>query len=101
MFREPPKRKSLKARLVLSALLVALSLTSCAANRFSRPDKSRTATEAYPTIPDGAAPCPKAPDARCLSDSQNADLLRAYDAALTRANDKLEWLGDYLAGGFE
>ncbi|WP_278985614.1 hypothetical protein [Sphingobium yanoikuyae] len=76
-------------------------MTSCAANRFARPGNDRTATEAYPDIPQGAAPCPKDPGARCLSDSQNADLLRAYDAALTRANDKLQWMADYLAGIFD
>jgi hypothetical protein len=59
MFRAPPKWKPPKAWLALLALLVALSLTSCAANRFVPPDSSRTATEAYPSIAEGAAPCPK------------------------------------------
>jgi hypothetical protein len=37
----------------------------------------------------------------CLSDTQNAGLLTAYDAALTEANDKLLWLADYLAALFD
>jgi len=46
---------------------------------------------------EGAAPCPYDAAQRCLSDSQNADLLRAYDAALSSANTKLLWLGDFFA----
>ncbi|MEE3155346.1 MAG: hypothetical protein VX309_07470, partial [Pseudomonadota bacterium] len=56
---------------------------------------------AAPTIPEGAAACPDDPTARCLSDSQHGDLLRAYDAALDEANRKLDWLGDYLANLFD
>jgi hypothetical protein len=74
-------------------------LTSCATNtRPLPPDSSRTAPVAYPDIPNGAAPCADNPAARCLSDSQNATLLRDYDAALTAANAKLQWLADYFGG---
>jgi hypothetical protein len=86
----------------LWGLLLALSLTSCAGNaHYARPDTSRTAPIPYPPIEDGAAVCPVDAARRCLSDSQNADLLRAYDAALSSANAKLLWLGDFFAGVFD
>ena len=91
-----------RARVGLLAPLLALSLTNCAGNaELDRPDPSRTANVEYPPIPDGEVPCPDEPAARCLSDSQNATLLRGYDAALTKANQKLQWLADYLAGLFQ
>ncbi|MCE7797843.1 hypothetical protein LWE61_14925 [Sphingobium sufflavum] len=73
-------------------------MTSCAASgRLSLPDSTRTEPTPYPAIPDGDVPCPDNPARRCLSDSQNGSLLRAYDAALTAANEKLHWLADFFA----
>jgi len=98
----PQKRQIQRGRHVLLALLLPLLLTSCAGSAsLGRPDKSRTEPVAYPSIAEGEAPCPHDPVQRCLSDSQNADLLRAYDAALTEANAKLLWLGDFFAGIFD
>ena len=89
-------------RPVLAALLALSlmpSLTSCAANaKISRPDSSRTAQVAYPDIPEGEAQCAQDAASRCLSDRQNGSLLRAYDAALTAANERLQWLADYFSG---
>lgn len=102
MPRMTPSAVTPPARRVLLALPLALSLMSCGDSvTLGRPEPFRTEPVAYPAIPAGEAPCPADPAERCLSDSQNAALLRSYDAALTAANEKLLWLADFFAGFFD
>jgi len=57
--------------------------------KVAKPPESYTAPVAYPAIPDGAAPCPDAPEKRCLTDGQSAGLLADVADSLDAANAKL------------
>lgn len=93
----------LDALLVLSA---ALLLTSCAGAdrprlRADRPElrieAGRLQPVAYPAIPPATTPCAHDPARLCNSDAETADVITAYDAALTAANRAIcyarSWFG--------
>ena len=90
-----PKPNTLRKSARLLALPLALCLTACGTERVRlvTPPIERTEQVAYPAIPAGEAVCDGAP---CLSDREVAGVIARFDAALTKANDKLAWLHDYF-----
>ncbi len=58
----------------------------------SRPAVERVKPPAPTEIPQGEVACADDPSKRCLSDKQNADLLRAYEAGERTRDRQLCWL---------
>lgn len=71
-----------------------LLLTSCAGGVESAPPPpiERVTPPAATHIPDGGTPCSGNPTAMCLTDSQNAGLLRSYEAGERARDRQLCWL---------
>jgi hypothetical protein len=72
-------------------------LTSCGAGArpnsvTDRPPLERVAPPAPTSIPDGEVTCADNPQQRCLSDRQNAELLRSYENGERARDRQLCWL---------
>lgn len=70
-------------------------LTNCAKtveSVSSRPPVERVTPPPATEIPQGQAPCPGDPSKTCLTDAQNADLLRRYEQGERERDRKLCWL---------
>lgn len=70
-------------------------LTSCgvpAPTAVSRPAEERVTPPAATAIPDGEVACTGDPAQRCLSDVQNADLLRRYEGGERERDRMICWL---------
>ncbi len=69
-------------------------LTSCGhpASVSTKPPIERVAPPEATEIPEGAVACPNDPTRRCLSDEQNAQLLRSYETGERKRDRMLCWL---------
>lgn len=94
-----PHKPTRSTRLALAGLLWPLLLTSCgndARPAIVKPAPQRYEKPAYPAIPTPAAPCSYDAARLCLTDEQTGKLIADYDAVLTEAFDKLDWLRDWF-----
>ena len=87
-----------KTLLALSALPSALLSTGCGNVSVEpiKPAPERVAEVPAPPVPEGNVACAYDATLRCLDDSQNAELLDGYAAALDAANAKLHWLAIFF-----